>query len=93
MHAVSLTPHAFLEIRITSRILIYIRKGFSPLIRGPGRTIRAALAGLLAFKGNIFQKLLCSRIVLPQQYKNIEIERGYRNKKKFVHAVSLTPNA
>jgi hypothetical protein len=53
VHAVSMTPHAFLiffayhrcfacdfhfsTILISSRILIYIRKGFSPLIRGPGR--------------------------------------------------------
>jgi hypothetical protein len=31
------------------------------------RTIRAALA---AFKGNIYQKQMCSQIVLPHHYKN-----------------------
>jgi hypothetical protein len=35
--AVSMTPHAFLKILLSSQILIYIRKGFSPLIRSPGR--------------------------------------------------------
>jgi hypothetical protein len=30
VHAVSVTLHAFLKIRISSRIRIYIRKGFSP---------------------------------------------------------------
>jgi hypothetical protein len=33
VHAVSMTPHAFWKIRIR----MYIRKGFSPLIRSPGR--------------------------------------------------------
>jgi hypothetical protein len=37
VHAVSMTPHAFQKIRISSRIQIYIRKGFIPLIRSPGR--------------------------------------------------------
>jgi hypothetical protein len=37
MHAVSMTPHAFKKIRISSRIRIYLRKGFSPLNRSPGR--------------------------------------------------------
>jgi hypothetical protein len=37
VHAVLMTPHAFSKIRISSRIRIYIRKGFSPLIRSPGR--------------------------------------------------------
>jgi hypothetical protein len=37
VHAMSMTPHAFLKIRISSRIRIYIWKGFSPLIRSPGR--------------------------------------------------------
>jgi hypothetical protein len=37
VHAVSMTPHALKKIRISSRIRIFIRKGFtgSPLIRGP----------------------------------------------------------
>jgi hypothetical protein len=37
MHAVSMTPHAFFKIRISSQIRIYMLKGFSPLIRSPGR--------------------------------------------------------
>jgi hypothetical protein len=37
MHEVSMTPHAFKKILISSRIRIYIRKGFRPLIRSPGR--------------------------------------------------------
>jgi hypothetical protein len=37
VHAVSMTPHAFYKILITSRIRIYIRNGFSPLIRSPWR--------------------------------------------------------
>jgi hypothetical protein len=35
VHAVSMTPHTFKKIQISSRIQIYIRKDFSPLIRGP----------------------------------------------------------
>jgi hypothetical protein len=37
VHAVSMTPNAFLKIRIPLRIRIYVRKGFSPLIRSQGR--------------------------------------------------------
>jgi hypothetical protein len=32
VHAVSMTPLAFLKIQISARIRIYIQKGFSPLI-------------------------------------------------------------
>jgi hypothetical protein len=32
----SLTQHAYRKFRISSRIRIYMQKGFSPLIRDPG---------------------------------------------------------
>jgi hypothetical protein len=35
VHAVPMTPHVFKKIRNSSRIRIYIRKGFSPLMKGP----------------------------------------------------------
>jgi hypothetical protein len=35
VHGVSMPPHTFLKNRKSSRIRIYIRKGFSPLNQGP----------------------------------------------------------
>jgi hypothetical protein len=34
-----MSPRAFLKIRKSLRIRIYIRKGFSPLIRGPRKDV------------------------------------------------------
>jgi endo-1,4-beta-D-glucanase Y len=49
---------------------------------------------LEAYKGNTYQKHLCSRIVLPHHYKNTYINiRGLSDQNNFAHTVSLTPHA
>jgi hypothetical protein len=57
MHAVSMTPHARCMQGHWHR-------------RHDRRTIRTALA---SFKGNIYQKHICSRIVLPHSKKYINL--------------------